>query len=84
MSKRKKNIPKHKIEKVPSEKVKISKTNVAARALERQKQNLCKKCGEKIQIVKRVWPSGKRRFVRVCCEEKVAKRFALKYERDEK
>ncbi|MGE5238980.1 MAG: hypothetical protein ACM3ON_09275 [Chloroflexota bacterium] len=50
-----------------AEKVK-SKTDVAARAENKSKGQLCSLCGNKADVVLAVTPSGKKRMRRLCCE----------------
>lgn len=50
-----------------AEKVK-SKTDVAARAESKGKVHTCRYCGNKVEVVLAVSPTGKKRIKRVCCE----------------
>jgi len=45
-----------------------SKTDVGARAEARKRVQLCKNCGNKIEVVMSVSPNGKKRIRRLCCE----------------
>ena len=45
-----------------------SKTNVAARADTKGRVSLCKFCGNKVDVVMAMSPTGKKRLKRVCCE----------------
>lgn len=45
-----------------------SKTNVAARADAKAKVQLCRFCGNKVDVVLAVGPTGKKKIKRVCCE----------------
>jgi hypothetical protein len=45
-----------------------SKTNVAARSDSRNLAKLCGTCGNKINVVMDVSPSGKKSMRRICCE----------------
>jgi len=47
---------------------KSSKTNVQARAESKNRIQRCSICGNKIDIVLAVSPTGKKRMRRVCCE----------------
>jgi hypothetical protein len=47
---------------------KKSKTDVAARAENKGKANVCSSCGNKVEVVLSVSPSGKKRMRRLCCE----------------
>jgi len=47
---------------------KKSKTDVAARAENKGKGSFCSNCGNKVEVVLSVSPSGKRRMRRICCE----------------
>ncbi len=51
-----------------AEKVK-SKTDVAARAGNKAKANLCRNCGSKVDVVMAVSSTGKKKMRRVCCGE---------------
>ncbi len=51
-----------------AEKVK-SKTDVAARAEAKSKVHYCRVCGNKVEVVLSVSPTGKRRIKRLCCEK---------------
>jgi len=44
-----------------------SKTNVAARSETRSANKLCSACGNKIDIVMDVSPTGKKSMKRLCC-----------------
>lgn len=50
-----------------AEKVK-SKTDVAARAENKGKSQVCRNCGNKVEVVLAISASGKKRMRRVCCE----------------
>lgn len=50
-----------------AEKVK-SKTDVAARAENKSRAQVCSVCGNKVDVVLAVSPSGKKKMRRVCCE----------------
>lgn len=50
-----------------AEKVK-SKTDVAARAESKSRAQICRSCGNKVDVVLAVSPSGKKKMRRVCCE----------------
>jgi hypothetical protein len=45
-----------------------SKTNVAARADTKGRVSRCKFCGNKVEVVMALSPTGKKRMRRVCCE----------------
>jgi hypothetical protein len=45
-----------------------SKTDVVARAGAKNRIACCKHCGNKVEIVLAVSPTGKKRMKRVCCE----------------
>ena len=45
-----------------------SKTEVAARAESKNRVQRCSFCGNKVEVVLAVSPSGKKRMKRVCCE----------------
>ncbi len=45
-----------------------SKTDVAARAGSKGLAKLCSLCGNKIDVVMSVTPSGKKSMKRLCCE----------------
>ncbi|HSB30353.1 MAG TPA: hypothetical protein VLD55_02015 [Candidatus Sulfobium mesophilum] len=47
---------------------KKSKTDVAARAENKNKGNFCCNCGKKVDVVLAVSPNGKKRMRRICCE----------------
>lgn len=51
-----------------AEKVK-SKTNVAARAELKNMTQFCTECGNRVEVVMAVSPTGKRRMKRLCCGE---------------
>lgn len=53
---------------IMAEKVK-SKTDVAARAESKGRAQVCKLCGNKVDVVLAVSPSGKKRVKRLCCSE---------------
>ena len=48
-----------------------SKTDVAARAENKNKSKaiVCRNCGNKVEAVMAVSPSGKKRMRRICCGE---------------
>jgi ABC-type proline/glycine betaine transport system ATPase subunit len=46
-----------------------SKTNVAARAESKGKAQICRNCGNKIDVIMSVSSSGKKRMRRICCGE---------------
>lgn len=46
-----------------------SKTDVAARAENKSKAIVCRNCGNKVEAVMSVSPSGKKRMRRICCGE---------------
>jgi hypothetical protein len=46
-----------------------SKTNVAARAGQKSMARLCSMCGNKVEVILSVSPTGKKRFRRLCCED---------------
>lgn len=46
---------------------KSSKTNVAARAEAKAAQQMCKKCGNKVDVVMTLTMSGRKQMVRRCC-----------------
>lgn len=46
-----------------------SKTDVTARAENKVKAQICRNCGNKIEVVMAVSPSGKKRMRRLCCGE---------------
>lgn len=46
---------------------KKSKTNVAARQEAKQAVQLCKFCGNKVEVVMTLSPSGRKQMVRKCC-----------------
>jgi hypothetical protein len=46
-----------------------SKTDVTARAENKVKAQVCRNCGNKIEVVMAVSPSGKKRMRRICCGE---------------
>ncbi len=46
-----------------------SKTGVAARSENKSKSIVCRNCGNKIETVIAVSPSGKKRIRRICCCE---------------
>jgi len=50
-----------------AEKVK-SKTDVTARAESKSRMQCCSNCGNKIEVVLSVSPTGKKRMRRICCE----------------
>jgi hypothetical protein len=45
-----------------------SKTDVAARAESKSRAQLCRNCGNKVEVVLAVSPNGKKRMRRLCCE----------------
>ncbi len=45
-----------------------SKTDVAARLDAKGKVNICRNCGNKVDVVLAVSPSGKKKMRRLCCE----------------
>lgn len=45
-----------------------SKTDVAARAESKARIQRCSSCGNKIEVVLSVSPSGSKRMRRICCE----------------
>ncbi len=45
-----------------------SKTDVGARTVAKNRVERCKYCGNKIEVVLAVSPTGKKRMKRVCCE----------------
>lgn len=45
-----------------------SKTNVAARLDAKNSARLCSHCGNKVEVVMSVSPTGKKGMRRVCCE----------------
>jgi len=47
---------------------KKSKTDVSARADNKNKGNFCANCGKKVDVVLAVSPNGKKRMRRICCE----------------
>jgi hypothetical protein len=47
--------------------VKKSKTNVAARQEAKAAAQLCKFCGNKIDVVMTMTPNGKKMMIRRCC-----------------
>lgn len=44
-----------------------SKTDVAARVESKSRVHLCRSCGNKIEVVMAVTPSGKKKMKRICC-----------------
>jgi hypothetical protein len=46
---------------------KKSKTNVAARQEAKAAGNKCRLCGNKIEVVMTLTPSGRKQMVRKCC-----------------
>ncbi|UCE79735.1 MAG: hypothetical protein JSV13_03605 [Nitrospiraceae bacterium] len=46
---------------------KKSKTDVAARANAKNRANLCRFCGNKVEVVMTVFPTGKKKMQRTCC-----------------
>ncbi len=50
-----------------AEKVK-SKTDVSARAEAKSRAHSCRYCGNKVDVVIAVSPTGKKRVKRLCCE----------------
>ncbi len=45
-----------------------SKTNVAARAETKNLARLCRLCGNKVEVIMSVSPTGKKMMRRLCCE----------------
>jgi len=45
-----------------------SKTDVSARAEAKNRMQICSICGNKVEVVMAVSPTGKKRIKRVCCE----------------
>ena len=45
-----------------------SKTDVSARAGTKNRAQICSLCGNKVEVVLAVSPTGKKRIKRVCCE----------------
>lgn len=45
-----------------------SKTDVASRAESKNRAQLCRNCGNKVEVVLAVSPNGKKRMRRLCCE----------------
>lgn len=48
--------------------VKASKTNVSARQVAKSKVHNCKNCGNPVEVVLRVTPTGRKKLTRLCCE----------------
>jgi hypothetical protein len=48
-----------------------SKTNVAARQEAKQAVQLCRRCGQKVDVVMTMTPAGRKMIVRRCCGETV-------------
>lgn len=46
-----------------------SKTDVSARAEAKNRVELCRYCGSKVDVVLAVSPNGKKRMRRICCED---------------
>jgi hypothetical protein len=46
-----------------------SKTDVGARADAKKRVQLCKNCGNKVEVVMSVSSTGKKKIRRLCCEE---------------
>ncbi len=46
-----------------------SKTDVAARAGSKSLARLCSFCGNKVEVVMAVSPTGKKSMKRMCCED---------------
>lgn len=46
-----------------------SKTNVAARAEAKSKGQFCRYCGNKVDVIMSVSPTGKKKIKRLCCGE---------------
>jgi hypothetical protein len=46
-----------------------SKTDVAARTEAKNRVELCRYCGNKVDVVLAVSPNGKKRMRRICCED---------------
>ncbi|NOY65237.1 MAG: hypothetical protein GXO97_07580 [Nitrospirae bacterium] len=47
---------------------KKSKTDVAARKANKTTSNICRICGNKVEVIMSVSPTGKKRMKRICCE----------------
>jgi len=45
-----------------------SKTDVGARVEAKNRVQLCSNCGNKVEVVMSVSPTGKKRIKRLCCE----------------
>jgi hypothetical protein len=45
-----------------------SKTDVSARAESKNRTQNCRLCGNKVEVVMAVTPSGKKKIRRICCE----------------
>lgn len=45
-----------------------SKTDVGSRVDAKNRQQICSLCGNKVEVVLAVTPSGKKRIKRMCCE----------------
>lgn len=45
-----------------------SKTDVSARKEAKNRVHICSLCGNKVEVVLAVSPTGKKRMKRVCCE----------------
>ena len=45
-----------------------SKTDVSARTESKNRVRTCRYCGNKVEVVLAVSPSGKKRMKRLCCE----------------
>jgi hypothetical protein len=46
-----------------------SKTDVVARAEAKSRVETCRYCGNKVEVVMAVSPTGRKRMKRLCCEE---------------
>ncbi|NWF52722.1 MAG: hypothetical protein HXY47_06525 [Nitrospirae bacterium] len=44
-----------------------SKTNVMARADVKNRVQHCRFCGNKVEVVMALTPSGKKKIIRICC-----------------
>ncbi len=44
-----------------------SKTDVSARVEAKNRVQVCGKCGNKVEVILSVSPSGKKRMRRICC-----------------
>lgn len=52
--------------------VKKSKTNVAARQEAKQAVQICKSCGNKVDVVMTMTASGRKQMIRKCCGQVAA------------